>query len=179
MIPELMGKKLKMKNKIRIGISACLLGEKVRYDGGDKLDVYIIENLGKHVEFMPVCPETESGLPTPREPMRLTGDPNAPRLVTINTKVDFTEKLSAWAKKKVAELEKENLSGFVLKSRSPSCGVRTVEVFGEDDVSAKIGTGIFARILIDKFPALPAEEEINLHNPEAIEKFLSLLFPTP
>jgi len=168
-----------MKNKIRIGISSCLLGEKVRYDGGDKLDVYIMENLGKHASFVPVCPETECGMPTPREPMRLTGDPAAPRLVTVNTKLDFTEKLSAWAKKRVAELEKENLSGFVLKSRSPSCGIRGVEVSCEDDVPAKIGTGIFAKILTDKFPALPVEEEVNLHGPGAVEKFLSLLFPSP
>jgi uncharacterized protein YbbK (DUF523 family) len=168
-----------MKNKIRIGISSCLLGEKVRYDGGDKLDGYLIENLGKNASFVPVCPEIECGMTTPREPMRLTGDPKAPRLVTINTKLDFTEKLSAWAKQKVRELEKENLSGFVFKSRSPSCGVRGVEVLGEDGVPAKIGTGIFARILMDKFPALPIEEEVNLHDPEAMERFLSLLFPTP
>ncbi len=168
-----------MKNKIRVGISSCLLGEKVRYDGGDKLDVYIMESLGKQALFVPVCPEAECGMPTPREPMRLTGDPAAPRLVTVNTKLDFTEKLSAWANKRVAELEKENLSGFVFKSRSPSCGLRGVEVSGEDDVPAKIGTGIFAKILTDKFPALPVEEEANLHDPEAMEKFLSLLFPTP
>ncbi len=164
-----------MKNKIRIGISSCLLGEKVRYDGGDKLDVYIMESLGKHALFVPVCPEAECGMPTPREPMRLTGDPAAPRLVTVNTKLDFTEKLSAWANNRVAELEKENLSGFVLKSRSPSCGLRGVEVSGDDDVPAKIGTGIFAKILTDKFPAMPVEEEVNLHDPEAMEKFLSKL----
>lgn len=168
-----------MKNEIRIGISSCLMGEKVRYDGGDKLDVYLMENLGKRAEFVPVCPEAECGMPTPREPMRLTGDPNSPRMVTINTKFDFTEKLSAWAKKRVAELEKDNLSGFVLKSRSPSCGVRGVEVFGEGDVPAKIGTGIFAKVLMEKFPALPVEEEGNLHDPKAMENFLSLLFPTP
>ncbi len=165
-----------MKNKIRAGISSCLLGKKVRYDGGDKLDVYIMESLGKYVLFVPVCPETECGMPTPREPMRLTGDPAAPRLVTVNTKLDLTEKLSAWANNRVEELEKENLSGFVLKSRSPSCGLRGVEVSGEDDVPAKIGAGIFAKILTDKFPALPVEEEANLHDPEAMEKFLSELF---
>ena len=164
-----------MKNKIRVGISSCLLGKKVRYDGGDKLDAYIMEGLGKHALFVPVCPEVECGMPTPREPMRLTGDPAAPRLVTVNTKLDFTEKLSAWANSRVAELEKENLSGFVLKSRSPSCGLRGVEVSGEDDMPAKIGTGIFAKILTDKFPALPVEEEVNLHSPEAMEKFLSKL----
>jgi uncharacterized protein YbbK (DUF523 family) len=164
-----------MKNKIRVGISSCLLGEKVRYDGGDKLDVYLMENLGKSALFVPVCPEAECGMPTPREPMRLTGDPAAPRLVTVNTKLDFTEQLSAWAKKRVRELEKENLSGFVFKSRSPSCGLRGVEVSGDDDVPAKIGTGIFAKILTDKFPAMPVEEEANLHGPEAMEKFLSKL----
>jgi uncharacterized protein YbbK (DUF523 family) len=178
MIAKLMGK-AEIKNKIRVGISSCLLGEKVRYDGGDKLDVYLVENLGEHVSFVPVCPETGCGMPTPREPMRLTGDPAAPRLATINTKMDFTEKLSAWAKKKIRELEKENLSGFVFKSRSPSCGLKGVEVFGEDGVPVKIGTGIFAKILTDKFPALPVEEEVNLHDPDAMERFLSLLFPTP
>ncbi|MGC2423909.1 MAG: DUF523 domain-containing protein [Nitrospirota bacterium] len=160
--------------KIRIGISSCLLGEKVRYDGGDKLDAYLIENLGNYAEFVPVCPEVECGMPAPREPMRLTGAPAAPRLVTINTKLDFTEKLSAWAKKRVIELEKENLSGFVFKSRSPSCGARGVEVFSEDGVPAKIGTGIFAKILMDKFPLLPLGEEGDLHDPDAMKKFLQL-----
>jgi uncharacterized protein YbbK (DUF523 family) len=171
--------KAEIKNKIRVGISSCLLGEKVRYDGGDKLDAYIVENLGKHAEFVPVCPEAGCGMPIPREPMRLTGDPAAPRLVTVNAKIDLTEKLSAWAKKKVSELEKENLSGFVFKSRSPSCGLNGVEVSGERGVPAKTGTGIFAKILTEKLPALPVEEEGNLHDPEAMKRFLSLLFPSP
>jgi uncharacterized protein YbbK (DUF523 family) len=172
-------KKAEIKNKIRVGISSCLLGEKVRYDGGDKLDVYIVEKLGKHVSFVPVCPEAGCGMSTPREPMRLTGGPAAPRLVTVNTKIDLTEKLSAWAKERVRGLEKENLCGFVLKSRSPSCGLKEVEVFGEGDVPAKTGTGIFAKILTERFPALPVEEEGNLHDSEAVKNFLSLLFPAP
>jgi uncharacterized protein YbbK (DUF523 family) len=171
--------KAEIKNKIRVGISSCLLGEKVRYDGGGKLDVYIVESLGKRAEFVPVCPETGCGMPTPREPLRLTGDPAAPRLVTVNTGIDLTEKLSAWAKERVSELEKEGLAGFVLKSRSPSCGLKGVEVPGEGDVPAKSGTGIFAKILTEKFPALPVEEEVNLHDPDSMERFLSLLHLPP
>src|SRR5512143_1734368 len=105
---------------IKLGISSCLLGENVRYDGGHKLDHYLRDTLGQFVEWVPVCPEVECGLPVPREAMRLVGDPDAPRLVTRKTGIDHTERMTKWAGRKLAQLERQNLCGFVFKARSPS-----------------------------------------------------------
>ena len=102
-----------MNSKIRLGISTCLLGEKVRYDGGHKLDRFLADILGQWVDYVPVCPEVECGLPVPRESMRLEGSSESPRLVTTRTKVDKTDQMTQWAKKRVVELEKENLKGVV------------------------------------------------------------------
>src|SRR5512136_3099904 len=97
--------------KIRLGISKCLLGEPVRYDGGHKLDRFLTGTLGQYVEYVPVCPEVECGLSIPRESMHLEGDPNAPRLVTSRTKQDMTDRMARWAQGRVMELEKEGLCG--------------------------------------------------------------------
>ena len=109
---------------IRLGISSCLLGNEVRYDGGHKLDRYLRDTLGAFVEWVPVCPEVEYGLPIPREALRLVGDPADPRLVTTRTSVDHTAGMKAWAARRLDALEREDLCGFVFKSRSPSsaCG---------------------------------------------------------
>ena len=108
--------------KIRIGISSCLLGEKVRYDGGHRWDHYITDTLGRYFDWLPVCPEVEYGLPVPREAMRLTGDPDSPRLVTIFTGIDHTHGMIEWSESKLRELGNSNLCGFIFKSRSPSSG---------------------------------------------------------
>jgi uncharacterized protein YbbK (DUF523 family) len=122
-----------MKNsvpdKIKLGISSCLLGNPVRYDGGHKLDYFLTDTLGRYVEWAPVCPEVECGLPVPREAMRLVGDPKNPRLVTVRTRVDHSARMAAWAKKKFVELEKEDICGFVFKNRSPSSGMRGVKIY--------------------------------------------------
>ena len=109
-----------MLTKIKLGISSCLLGEKVRYDGGHKLDRFITETLGQLVEFVPVCPEVECGLGVPREAMHLVAAPDGPRLVTIRTQADYTERMLAWAQERLVELEHEDLCGFIFKSGSPS-----------------------------------------------------------
>ncbi len=109
--------------KIKLGVSACLLGLKVRYDGGHKRDRFLTGTLGRWVEFLPVCPELECGLGVPREASRLVGDPKAPRFVTVRTGQDLTEPLAAWAGKRVRELEAENLSGYIFKSNSSSCAM--------------------------------------------------------
>ncbi len=109
--------------RIKIGVSSCLLGEKVRYDGGHKLDRYITETLGQFFEYVPVCPEVEYGLPIPRETLRLVGDPASPRLVTGRTGIDHTEGMQRWAETKLDDLTREDLSGFIFKSRSPSSGL--------------------------------------------------------
>ncbi|TLY25035.1 MAG: DUF523 domain-containing protein [Nitrospirae bacterium] len=157
---------------IRIGISQCLLGDNVRYDGGHKLDSVLIEALGRHVEWVPVCPEVEVGLGTPREPMRLVGDLNAPRLVTINSGVDHTDAMNCFAQQRVRELEALNLSGFVFKSASPSCGIRRVPFFNTQGMETQDGVGLFARVFMEHFPDMPVEEESRLHDPQALKNFL-------
>jgi uncharacterized protein YbgA (DUF1722 family)/uncharacterized protein YbbK (DUF523 family) len=162
--------------KIKLGISACLLGENVRYDGGHKLDRFLTDTLGQYVEYVPVCPEVECGLPIPRESMHLEGDPESPRLVTSRTKKDMTERMGKWAKKRVVELEKENLCGFIFKSGSPSSGMERVKVYNEKGIPLKEGVGMFARIFMEHYPLLPVEDEGRLHDPKLRENFVERLF---
>lgn len=165
-----------MLTKIRLGISSCLLGEKVRYDGGQKLDHFITETLGKFVEFVPVCPEVECGLGIPREAMHLLSSPEGPRLVTIRTQVDHTERMRAWAQKRVVELEHEDLCGFIFKSDSPSSGMERVKIYSAKGMADKTGVGLFAQEFMQHFPLLPVEEEGRLHDPGLRENFLESLF---
>lgn len=165
-----------MTGKIRLGISSCLLGQKVRYDGGHKLDRFLVDTLGRYVEYVPVCPEVECGLPVPREAMHLEGDPDHPRLVTIKTGIDLTQQMTRWAGRRVAELEKESLAGFIFKSKSPSSGMERVKVYDENGVPAKKGIGIFARSFMEHFPLLPVEEEGRLHDPGLRENFIERIF---
>lgn len=163
-------------NKIKIGGSSCLLGEKVRYDGGHKLDSFIAKTLAKYFDFVAVCPETECGLAIPREAMRLNGNPQAPRLVTIKTGIDHTDRMQAWAKKRLEELEREDLCGFIFKSRSPSSGKEKVKVYNGKKCVSKAGTGIFARMFMHRFPYLPVEEEVRLTDPKRREMFIENIF---
>ncbi|MEW5948885.1 MAG: DUF523 and DUF1722 domain-containing protein [Thermodesulfobacteriota bacterium] len=165
-----------MEKTIRLGISACLLGSKVRFDGGHKLDRFITDTLGQYVEYMPVCPEAECGLGIPREPMRLTGEPDSPRLVTVRTAQEHTKRMARWVRKRMVELAKEGLSGFIFKTRSPSCGVRGIKVFNEEEGCAKNGMGIFARAFMDHFPLCPVEDEDRLHDPAIRENFIERIF---
>jgi uncharacterized protein YbgA (DUF1722 family)/uncharacterized protein YbbK (DUF523 family) len=164
--------------KIRMGISACLLGQEVRFDGGHQLDRFITDTLGAFVEFVPVCPEVECGLGVPREAMRLVGDPEAPRLMTVRTKIDHTERMVSWAKKRVRELEREGLCGFIFKSKSPSSGMERVRVYQEPAQGAPEtkGVGMFARIFMENFPLLPVEDEGRLHDPILRENFIERIF---
>jgi uncharacterized protein YbgA (DUF1722 family)/uncharacterized protein YbbK (DUF523 family) len=162
--------------KIKLGISTCLLGENVRYDGGHKLDRFLTETLGQYVEYVPVCPEVECGLPIPREALRLVGNPDSPRLVTTRTKQDLTDRMTQWARKRVIELEKEGLFGFIFKSDSPSSGMERVKVYSDQGMPAKKGIGMFARIFTEHFPLLPVEEEGRLHDPILRENFIERIF---
>ena len=157
---------------VRVGVSQCLLGDNVRYDGGNKLDSVLIETLGRYVEWVPVCPEVEVGLGTPREPMRLVGDLNAPRLITINTRVDHTDAMNRFARQRVRELEALNLSGFVFKSASPSCGIKGVPLFNSQGIEVQEGIGLFARVFMAHFPGMPVEQEDRLHDPQTLKDFL-------
>jgi len=162
--------------KIRLGISSCLLGYKVRYDGDDKLEHFLTDTIGQYVEWVPVCPEVESGLSVPREAMRLVGAVDDPRLVTIRTGVDHTDRIKTWASKKMTYLNGLDLCGFVFKSRSPSSGMRGVKVSIETGKISTTGSGIFAKAFLDHFPHLPAEDEERLHDPSIRENFIERVF---
>jgi len=162
--------------KIKLGVSACLLGEPVRYDGGHKLDRFLRDTLGQYVDYVPVCPEVECGLGVPRESMHLEGEPGAIRLVTIRTKRDMTDLMLAWSRQKIKELEPENLVGFIFKSGSPSSGMERVRVYGAGNGPRKIGTGLFAGVFMKHFPRLPVEDEGRLHDPVLRENFIERIF---
>ena len=165
-----------MENRIRLGVSECLLGKNVRYDGGHKLDHFIRDTLGEYVDFVPVCPEVECGMPVPREAMRLVGDPESPRLITIRSGKDLTEQMLDWAATRVRELESEGLCGYIFKSNSPSSGMERVKVYNEKGMPLKKGVGLFARAFMDHFPLLPTEEEGRLHDPRLRENFIESIF---
>jgi uncharacterized protein YbgA (DUF1722 family)/uncharacterized protein YbbK (DUF523 family) len=163
-------------NKISLGISSCLIGNKVRYDGGHKLDPFLAETLGQHVEWVPVCPEAACGLGIPREVMALEGDPVSPRIRTVWTGIDHTSRIQRWAKGEMKVLADIDVSGFVFKARSPSCGVRDTKVF---DVKCRVrsrGPGLFVRAVMDAFPLLPVEDEERMHDPALRENFIVRVF---
>ncbi len=159
-----------MGGKIKLGISSCLLGNRVRYDGGHKFDPFLLDALSPIVECVPVCPEVEAGLPVPREAMQLVGNRESPRLVTIESGVDRTEQLMCWIDKKLAEPAMRNLCGFVFKARSPSCGVRDAIV--TVSAGAARGAGLFAGAVLRRFPDLAVEDEERLHNSAVREAFI-------
>ena len=165
-----------MEERIKLGISSCLLGEKVRWNAGHKLDQYLTYTLGQFVDFVPVCPEVEAGFGVPRDSLRLVGDPEAPRLVTFKTKEDRTEPMLQWARKRVKELEKDDLCGFIFKSDSPSSGMVRVKVYSEKGMPQKKGVGMFAREFMNHFPLIPVEDDGRLHNPEIRENFIERIF---
>ncbi len=165
-----------MEQKIKMGISSCLLGEKVRYDGGHKLDHYLKDTLGQFVEWTPVCPEVECGLSVPREAMRLTGTPDVPRLVTSRTGIDYTGRMQQWAGHRLKELEKDDLCGFIFKSRSPSSGMRWVKVYKPSGIPAASGVGVFARAYMEHFPLIPVEDDGRLNDPAIRENFIERIF---
>ncbi len=165
-----------MGRSIKIGISSCLLGNKVRYDGSHKLDSFLTDAFGQLVEWVPVCPEVESGMPVPREAMRLVGEPDAPRLVTLHTGIDHTERMVKWALEKIEHLRSAGLCGFIFKSKSPSSGFQGVEVYATSGALVGSSAGIFAQIFINSFPLLPAEDDVRLRDPVVMESFIKKVF---
>jgi uncharacterized protein YbbK (DUF523 family) len=144
---------------IRIGISACLLGKRVRFDGGHKRDVFLTEGFGRFVEWVPVCPEVEAGFGIPREPMRLVRIEPGMRLLTVKTGIDLTERLQRFSRMRASALAREDLSGYLLKKDSPSCGLERVRVYERHGSPTRGGRGLFAAALVEAFPHLPVEEE--------------------
>jgi uncharacterized protein YbgA (DUF1722 family)/uncharacterized protein YbbK (DUF523 family) len=163
------------RTPIRIGISACLLGDEVRFDGGHKRDRFLTDTLGPFVEWVKVCPEVEMGLGTPRETLRLVADNGMIRLITTRTHIDHTAGMNAWAAERVGELAHEQLSGYVLKKDSPSCGMARVKVYGLA-MPERSGRGLFATALMERFPNLPVEEEGRLSDPRLRENFIERVF---
>ena len=160
---------------IRIGISACLLGQEVRFDGGHKRDQFLTTILGPQVEFVPVCPEVEMGLGTPRETLRLVWDDGTLRMVTTRTAIDHTEGMTTWASRRLDELSPAGLCGYVLKKDSPSCGMERVKTCGSAG-PVRDGRGIFAAALMERFPLLPVEEEGRLCDAKLRENFIERVF---
>src|SRR5579862_1486306 len=160
---------------VRIGVSACLLGEQVRFDGGHKRDAFLVDTLGPCVEWVPVCPEVEAGLGVPRESMHLRRRGNAVRLVTTRTGVDHTDAMGRYATRRLAALGAQNLCGYVLKKSSPSCGMERVKIYGHSGPVAS-GRGVFAAALLQAFPLLPVEEEGHLYDPRRRENFIERVF---
>ena len=166
-----------MTPAIRIGISSCLLGEAVRFDGGHKKDSFLTGTFGRFVEWVPVCPEVGCGLGTPRESMRLVStDAAGVRLLTGKTRVDYTGRMACYSEGRVEELASEELCGYVLKKDSPSCGMARVKIYGTAGMAVKSGRGIFAARLMDRFPSLPVEEEGRLSDPRLRENFVERVF---
>jgi uncharacterized protein YbgA (DUF1722 family)/uncharacterized protein YbbK (DUF523 family) len=165
-----------MSDRIKVGISACLLGQKVRYNGGHKHDRYLTDTLGLYFKYVPVCPEAECGLGIPREAMRLIGTSENPRLITIRSNIDHTERMQNWAVSRLEELEKENLCGFIFKKDSPSSGMLRVKVYNKKGMPEKKGVGLFAKAFMEHFPKIPTEEEGRLHDPVLRENFIERIF---
>ena len=161
---------------IRIGISSCLLGAKVRFDGGHKKDEFLTSHFGRYVEWVPVCPEFEIGLGVPRESLRLLAEGKSLRLVAPRSGLDHTEQMTRWTKERVGRLADEGLCGYVLKRSSPTCGLERVKVYGKAGLMNREGRGLFAAGLLDRFPNLPIEEEGRLNNPRLRENFVSQVF---
>jgi uncharacterized protein YbgA (DUF1722 family)/uncharacterized protein YbbK (DUF523 family) len=161
---------------LRLGISRCLLGDEVRFDGGHKRDNFLTDVLGRYVEWVPVCPEVEAGLGTPREAMRLVGDPQHPHLLTIKSGKDHTRVLEDMTTKRLEELRDLDLSGYVFKRGSPSCGIKRVHVYTEHGMPTQSGVGIFARAFVEQFPLIPVEEEGRLCDAPLRENFIERVF---
>ncbi len=166
-----------MDPEIRLGISACLLGQRVRFDGTHKRDDFLTDTLGPHVTWVPVCPEEEVGMGTPREAVRLVGAPgDEPRMVGFNSGDDWTHRMNKYSASRVAKLRGEALHGYVFKKDSPSCGLFRVKIHNGDGPPRRDGRGLFAATLTEAFPLLPVEEEGRLRDPGLREHFLDRVF---
>ncbi len=162
---------------IRVGISSCLLGEKVRFDGGHKHDRFLTDNFGQYVEWVPVCPEVEVGLPTPRPSLRLERHGDEVRMVMPKQQRDLTRQMQAYARRRTARLQDQSLCGYVLKKDSPSCGMERVKIYPKTEgPAARTGRGLFAEALLRQMPNLPVEEEGRLHDPRLRENWISRVF---
>jgi uncharacterized protein YbgA (DUF1722 family)/uncharacterized protein YbbK (DUF523 family) len=165
-----------VSDEIRIGVSSCLLGQNVRFDGGHKRDPFLMGSFARFVTWVPVCPEVEIGLGTPRESIRLERRKDAVHLVAPKSGRDLTAAMRAYAERRVRQLEAEDLCGYVLKKDSPSCGMERVRVYDENAVPARTGRGLFAEVLMERLPHLPVEEEGRLGDARLRDNFVERVF---
>jgi uncharacterized protein YbbK (DUF523 family) len=161
---------------VRVGVSACLLGQQVRYDGGHKREPLLTDVLSRFVQWVPVCPEEEAGFGTPREAMRLERRRDQMHLVTLGTRRDVTVQLATAVDRRVKQLARLDLDGYILKKDSPSCGLSRVKVHGARGGMSRTGRGLFAAALTRALPMLPVEEEDRLRDPRILERFLLRVF---
>jgi len=169
--PELLSHGWLEHEPICLGVSSCLLGAAVRYDGGHKHDRYLTDVVGKWFELVPVCPEVELGLGVPRPPIRLVPGGDNPRLVEVESGEDLTERMESFAREKIMQLKRAGLDGFILKGASPSCGVEGVRVFEDNDTVLRNGVGVFASVLMRRWPELPVAEDSWLEQPDRRRNF--------
>lgn len=162
--------------KLNLGVSSCLLGNKVRYDGNHKLNHYIAETLSNFFKLVPVCPETECGLGIPRESMHLVRQDNSIHLVTTKSGKDLTSLFDNWLINKLSDLPNDNLCGFIFKTKSPSCGLIDTKILDSDSTSVNKGSGLFAKAFTLKFPLIPVIDDGRLHDPVRRENFLERVF---
>lgn len=166
-----------MENKIKIGVSSCLIGEKVRWNGDHKQNRYVKDTLCKFFEYTPVCPEVEVGMGTPRETVALYGTLENPKMLSRKTQTDWTQKMNRYTKNRIKDLSKDDLCGYIFKSKSPSCGLGRIPVYDENDRSkARHGAGIFADAFIKANPFIPTEDEGRLRDPKIRENFIVRVF---
>ncbi len=165
-----------MSASVRIGVSSCLLGQKVRFDGGHKRDAFLVDTFGEFVEWVPVCPEIEVGMGLPREPIRLLRSDAGIRLVGVKSATDHTEAMTRYSVQRAEKLARENLDGYILKKDSPSCGMERVKVYDPNGSPARTGRGLFAEALMARFPLLPVEEEGRLSDPRLRDNFIERVF---
>ncbi len=163
-------------SEIRVGVSHCLLGANVRYDGAHARDRYLTDVLAEHFTLVPVCPEAEVGMGIPRETVRLEGDAAAPRMVAPKSGADWTDRMNAYSARRVRELAADDLCGFVFKKNSPSCGVFRVKLHPEKGMPRRDARGLFAAEFAARNPLLPIEEEGRLCDPVLRENFIARVF---
>jgi len=161
---------------LRLGVSSCLLGNPVRYDGGHRRDRFVADVLSRFVEWVPVCPEVEAGMGTPRPTLRLEREDTAVRLREVVSGNDHTGGMQRFAAKRVRALRRLDLCGYVLKESSPSCGMTRVEVYSEKGRPRREGRGLYAAALMEAYPNLPLEDEGRLNDPRLRESFIERIF---
>jgi uncharacterized protein YbgA (DUF1722 family)/uncharacterized protein YbbK (DUF523 family) len=175
-MPERSSPETSARVAVRIGVSSCLLGQKVRFDGGHKRDAFLVDTFGRFVEWVPVCPEAEVGMGIPREPIRLQRVGSSVRLLGVKSGADHTEAMAAWAAGRAEALAPEDLDGYILKKDSPSCGMERVRLHEPPGTPTRSGRGLFAEALISRLPLLPVEEDGRLSDPRLRENFVERVF---